>query len=172
MRLLISTRYYNERSNPEEAIPLLDLAQTLGESSGEDATQLLSHLHGCRASIASETNDPEGSLYHALSRVPCETKMFEISKIPTLTLAAAYQDVGIAYSLNGLYSKAPAMLYRSKEIRESIPGFQRIWLHSPLYHLGLTFWLQSNLEAASKYLEQAVSDREATFGKDDSVNIR
>ena len=164
--------YQFERTNPHEATPLLDLAQSICEESSEDTIEQLALIHGSRTWVAALTHDAEKSFFHAKIRLELEQTLFERSGKATANLAAAYNDLGVAYSMNKLYSKAIPLLIKSKEVRSGLPGFQKDWLYNPLYHLGLAAWHHGQNEEAADILLGALHDREEALGVNDTQSTR
>ena len=88
-----------------------------------------------------------------------EEQLFSTRGKATANLAAAYNDLGVSYSMNKLYTKAIPLLNRSKEVRASLEGFRKDHMYSPMYHLALAAWHQGNNDEAENLLLEALSDR-------------
>ncbi|RMZ91103.1 hypothetical protein DV736_g1663, partial [Chaetothyriales sp. CBS 134916] len=164
--------YQFERTNPALATPLLDLAYDLCEKSDEDCTEQLALILGSKTWIAVLTKDFEAAHRHAQQRVECEEKLFAQRGMVTANLAAAYNDLGAAYSMNRLPSKAFPLLDKSKALRESMPEFKKEHNFSPLLDLGRAHQLQGHYDKAVECLLQALVEREAALGKNDRQSVR
>ena len=165
-------RYQFERTNPSEANPVLDLAYTICKESDEDCTEQLALILGSKTWISILTKDFEVCHLYAQDRLECEKTLFASRKIVTANLAAAYNDLGAAYSMNRLPSKAFPLLFKSKELRESMPGFKKEHNFSPLHDLSLAYMLQGEYEKAAACLIEALEDREKALGKNDRQSVR
>ena len=155
-----------------EATPLLDMAQAICEASHEDVTEQLALIHGSRTWISSLMNQSEKCLYHSKIRLELEEQLFSSRGKVTANLAAAYNDLGVSFSMNKLYTKAVPLLNRSKKVRASLEGFRKDHMYNPMYHLALAAWHQGNDDEAASLLFEALRDRIDVLGPDDRQSVR
>lgn len=148
------------------------MAYTICKESEDDRTEQLALVLGSKTWISILTKDFEACHNCAQQRLECEEKLFASSQLVTANLAAAYNDLGVAYSLNGLPSKAFPLLFKSKGLRESMPGFKKMHNFSPLHDLSLAYMQQEEYDKASKCLLEALEDREAALGRNDFESVR
>ena len=151
---------------------MLDLAYELCKESDEDCTEQLALILGSKTWIAVLTKDFEAAHRHAQDRLECEEKLFARRGVVTANLAAAHNDLGAAYSMNRLPSKAFPLLFKSKALRESMPAFKKEHNFSPLLDLSLAHQQQGQYGKAAECLLQALEQREATLGKNDRQSVR
>lgn len=90
----------------------------------------------------------------------------------TSRYALSHNDIGMAYSMNGLFEDALMPLNRSINTRQKLSGFRKDWLFNPLYHLGLCYMYQGDNGKATSYLQRAIDDRVEIFGPDDRESTR
>ena len=165
-------RYQFERANPSEAMPVLNVAYAICEESEEDCTEQKALILGSKIWISILTKDVEACYRYGRDRLEFEKKLFDSGRVVTANLAAAYYDLAAAYSMNGLPSKAIPLLFKSKQLRESMPAFKKEHNFSPLHELSLAYWHQGDNERAASCLLEALHDRESALGKDDRQSVR
>lgn len=165
-------RFQYENTNPDEAAPLQDLALSVCQTLPGDTNPQLSNIHGGKLWVATQTREFQKVFHHAEIRFKIEEALYHNSGKATSKTALAHNDLGMAYSMNGLYEPAISHLNKSKEIRESLEGFRKDWLFSPLHHLALTYWCQRRYSEAADTLLEAIHDRETILGLNDRESIR
>lgn len=165
-------RFQYENTNPDEAAPLQNLALSLCEILPGDRTQQLSNIHGGKLWVATQTQDFQKVFHHAELRFKIEEELYQKSGKATSKTALAHNDLGMAYSMNGLYEPAISHLKKSKEIRENLENFRKDWLFSPYHHLALTYWRQGRHSEAVDILLEAIHDRETILGPNDRESLR
>ncbi|KAI1146855.1 hypothetical protein F4825DRAFT_439425 [Nemania diffusa] len=74
--------------------------------------------------------------------------------------------------MNQLHDKAVEALNQSIDLRKQMPKFEKDWLCTPLYHLGITHHCMGKLEKAASDLEEAIAAREEKFDLNDRVSHR
>lgn len=166
------TRFQYENTNPDEAAPLQDLALSVCQRLPGDTTPQLSNIHGGKLWVATQTREFRKVFHHAEIRFKIEEALYHKSGKATSKTALAHNDLGMAYSMNGLYEPAISLLKRSKEIRENLENFRKDWLFSPYHHLALTYWRQGRCSEAADTLLEAIHDREAILGPNDRESLR
>ena len=98
--------------------------------------------------------------------------VFAETRIVDSHIAAAYSETARAMLMNGIFSKARTLIYRSIELRKQMPKFSRLQLHSPLMYLAWIDWHEGSHQSAVDKLSEALRDREVEFGRDDHENMR
>lgn len=137
-----------------------------------DNTSQLSNIHAGILWVATQTRDYRKVFYHAEIRFRLEEALYQKSGKATSKTALAYNDLGMANSMNRLYEDAIPYFQRSKEIRENLDNFRKDWLFSPYHHLALTYWRQDRYSEAVDTLLEAIHDRETILGLNDRESIR
>ena len=135
-------------------------------------TENLANVYRGRIGLANATHNPKSAFHYAGLHLEVERKRHKKIGHSTSMLAVAYNDLAVAYSMNALYVDAIPLLIKSKQIRESLPGFRKDWLFSPHYHLALTFYYQGKDQDAVELLESTIKDREELLLPNDRVSVR
>ena len=135
-------------------------------------TLLLALIFNARYAITETSNQANANLMFAKLCLEKHEELFNREQRPTAYLATAYNDLGQAYARNEDYPKALESLLRSKQIRESLPGFTEFDNWSPVYHLGVVAWIQGNNDHAADLLLGALKVREERLGKNDTQSLR
>ncbi|KAL4865935.1 hypothetical protein BDV12DRAFT_173749, partial [Aspergillus spectabilis] len=133
----------------------------------QDAFRLRSDLFGTRTNIALDLSDPNKAYKHALAWLELEEDRYKQTKTPTPELAAANNSMGAAEASCGLYRSAEVHLLRSKDLRESLPGFKPAHNYSPLWAMGVSSYLEGKYEVSKSYLMRALREREEEYGSSD-----
>jgi tetratricopeptide (TPR) repeat protein len=165
-------RYQFERTNPSEALPVLEVSHSICNEAEGDFTEQLALSLGSRTWVVALTKDFEASYHYAQDRLELEKQLYEKRCKVTANLAAAYNDLGATYSMKRLPTQAFPLLLKSKELRESMPAFKPEHNFSPLHELSLAYWHHDENEEAIKCLLQTLTDREAALGLNDRQSVR
>ena len=128
-------------------------------------------LYRGRIGLAFSSRNANDALRYAQLAWDLEVQRHQ-SKAPTPILAVAYNDLGHARACQSQWESAMTMLTESKVIRESMPGFTRDKLFSPLYHMGMVLQCQGLFEDAEAVLSEAIQDRADAFGANDASSAR
>ncbi|KAI0102118.1 P-loop containing nucleoside triphosphate hydrolase protein [Nemania sp. FL0031] len=175
--LLEAVQYCNERGAGHTAISLVETADNIYKSS-EFTTSLATMSENrtkvYRARIGLAVSSREGDDVFKFSRQVFEIEEFlhQSKGRPSSILAVAYNDMAVGWAFRREWKRAIAFLNDSKDIREMLPGFTRDKLFSPLYHLGIVYHHQGDFDAAETTLKQAIEDRSAIFGPEDTRSVR
>ena len=81
------------------------MAEAICETLQTDVTEQLALIHGSRTWVSSLMNQPKKCLLQARIRLEHEEELFSTTGKATANLAAAYNDLGVAYSMNKLSLK-------------------------------------------------------------------
>jgi len=165
-------RFHYEKGETEEATAILDLAFPMCEELGEQAEQNMSYLYDTKIGVACLLGDPQAVFTYSELRLQIEEKLHPLTEGPNSRLATCYNDLGMAYSMNGLYELAFKNLKKSIDIRKVMPGFKKDWLFSPFYHMGLAHWYKGELEEAATILQRAIEERVEALKPDGRISIR
>jgi tetratricopeptide (TPR) repeat protein len=126
-----------------------------------------------RVGLAASSKDRETMLEYAQLVYELEVKRHSRTGKLSSMLAVAYNDLATAWAFYEEWEKSIKLLNESKRIRQSLPGFTRDMLFSPLYHLGLVLQHQGKYEEAEEVLNQAMQDREEALGTGEaSMSVR
>jgi tetratricopeptide (TPR) repeat protein len=164
--------YLQDRSRPKECIEFSNAVFSLLDHSTEDLRVIRAEIHGTRASLAINMNDPEAALYHREENVTLREEAVAEAQVLSSKLAAAYSGYGQALMVNELMTKAVSMFEKSMEIRKKLPDFTREQLWSPLCGLGRIHWHRGEYGKAAELFLEALRDREVKYGRDDTKSYR
>lgn len=132
-----------------------------------DLTDHRLRIYRARIGISYVTRDKEAFFHYAEINLKAEEEIFARTNQVSTNLAAAYHHMGIAYNLNSLAGEAIPYLEDSTKTRRLLPGFKEDWLFTPLYQLGLSYFMLGNLEKSAQLLQKAIQDRVDAFGEND-----
>lgn len=91
---------------------------------------------------------------------------------PDVRLAAAHSQIGIAYTMTGKLALATEYFKQSLEMFKALDDFHVDMLGFPAANLGLSYWLQGQLDDAENVFATALKEREEAFGKMDRVSYK
>lgn len=129
-------------------------------------------LWACKSIIAKTTGDAKAAFHYSQRRFQAAEAEHIATGILTPFLTATYNDLGQSYAMNRLHDQAIHFLERSVELRKQMPKFQKDWLYSPYYHMGVTYHCMEKFEEAARVLQVAIADREEAIGPNDRVSHR
>ena len=130
-------------------------------------------MHNAGGAIALQLNQRKEALEHYLEFKRIQDESFALSGRATTKYAAAFTELGMAYLMNEKATVEVLRLFEESEIiRRALPGFDKLNLFNVLRGKGYYFWLRDELDEASKYLLEALHDRQTRFGNDDRKGIR
>src|SRR2546421_2171493 len=92
-------RYQFERTNPSEALPVLEVSYSISENSDEDCKEQLALALGSKTWVSALIKDFEACYQYAYDRLELEKQLWEKRGTATANLAAAYNDLAAAYSM-------------------------------------------------------------------------
>jgi tetratricopeptide (TPR) repeat protein len=153
---------------------LLEDAESICNSAGipQNSSKIQVDIYRGRIGVAHVARNKSDYFEYAEKEYLAETEKAKHTATATSDLAGAYLHMGIAYNLNSLYDGAISYLEESKRLRESMPGFKRDHLFSPLYQLAHSHFQLGDDKKAAELLEIAIKDRTATFGAHDNFSMR
>lgn len=134
--------------------------------------RIVAGQYGTWAQVALRTNQYELGLEKMQEHLKIRESIFAETGIVDSHIAAAYSETARALLMNGMFSKARTLIYRSIELREQMPKFTRLQLHSPLMYLAWIDWYEGSHQDAVWKLLEALRDREVEFGRDDHEGMR
>ncbi|KAJ8129609.1 hypothetical protein O1611_g4023 [Lasiodiplodia mahajangana] len=172
-----------ERREAAEAADLVDFALAIcdiGSPSEEIANQTLrtplqlrqTAFWACKITTSFIIGDQKAALLYSQLRYQSAQNEYKATGKVTGFQTSTLTTLGQAFAMNRLYDKAVEALNQSVNLRKQMPKFERGWLCTPLYHLGITHHCMGRLEEAAGYLEEAISAREENFGFNDRVSHR
>lgn len=133
---------------------------------------LLSDLHYALGAVASGTNDSEACLHHTKLLLQLHSQAVEDGQPPTIRLAVAHNEHGLALMMNGECENAAEKFEQAIAIYRSLPDFWYQMISIPLANLGFAYWLLSDYDRASEHLLGGLRDREAHLGYMDKDSFR
>ncbi|KAH8660511.1 hypothetical protein BX600DRAFT_523500 [Xylariales sp. PMI_506] len=171
--------YWFERGFPQESKPFFRLAQTIFETlqitePSPKVAEMLRESHNNMGSAANETNDPEESLHHNLMwlQLMRQRKTSDNKELVDYELGCVYNEVGVAYAMNSMYTQALDFFKRSVSTYQSLPGYDPKWLGWPLPNIGLVHWILGDQKAALESLEQMRDIYADAYGPDDTQSFK
>lgn len=87
-------------------------------------------------------------------------------------LGCVYSEVGVAYAMNGMHTRAIEYFEKSISTYRSLPDYNETWLGWPLPNIGLVHWVQGNFKAALEALHQMREIYKAAYGPDDTDSFK
>ena len=147
-------------------------ALTNHSDSRECYPRIVAAQHGTWAQLALRGNYYELGLQKMQEHLKIRESIFAKTGIADSHIAAAYSETARAMLMNGMYSEARTLIYRSIELRAQMPNFSRLQLHNPLMYLAWIDWHEGNPHIAVDRLLGALQDREVEFGRDDHESMR
>ena len=151
-----SHRFLYERGLFEQAYPLLDIAQSCCLSL-QNVEQILADIHGCRASLHTETNAFPEAYSEFKLQFDYTTTAFANGLLLRPNVRDALSYGGLANGLQGLkrYPEAEKEYRTCIHIWESCPGTPVIYQSN----LATCLWLQHKLEEAETILDNIIIDQ-------------
>ena len=165
-------RYHFERFSPEECMDYLQTTLTTHSDSTEYHPRIVAGQYGTWAQVALRTNQYKLGLEKMQEHLKIRESIFAETGVVDSHIAAAYSETARAMLMNGIFTEARTLIYRSIELRKQMPGFSRLQLHSPLMYLSWINWHEGNHQSAVDQLSEALRDREVELGRDDHEGMR
>ena len=150
----------------------LQATLTANSDSREHYDRIVAGQYGTWAQIALRTNQHELGLKKMQEHLEIRECIFAGTRVVDSHITAAYSETARAMLMNGIFSRARALIYRSIELRKQMPNFSRLQLHSPLMYLAWIDWHEGNHQIAVDRLLEVLRDREVEFGRDDCEGMR
>ncbi|KAF2732072.1 hypothetical protein EJ04DRAFT_554283 [Polyplosphaeria fusca] len=163
--------YHIEKSQGEEALRALDLSESILAEARGTADLIEYDLRICRGRIGAAFVMRDKDTYFDYAEKEYDIEIARSGE-PSARLANANMHMGIAYNFNSLWKEAERYLNESKRIRESMPGFKKDWLFSPLYQLAHNYYHRGKYAQAAGFLEVAIKDRVEAFQEADNYSVR
>ena len=165
-------RYHYERSNLNETWPLLDLTEEIYKAQEVDRHEKLSIIYSLRTAIERWRNNGEAALLHAEAALRAQIKFRAQSGVDTMELSYAYYNLGLAYKLCRLPSKAIIYMDKTMEIRQNLPGYKPLDLYGPLHQCGLALLQQGDVRGCEHGALEAKRVWEEVKGTNDLASFR
>lgn len=126
----------------------------------------------CKITISFITGDQKAALLYSQLRYQSAQNEYKATGKITGFQTSTLTTLGQAFAMNQLHDKAVEALNQSIDLRKQMPKFEKDWLCTPLYHLGITHHCMGKLEKAASDLEEAIAAREEKFDLNDRVSHR
>lgn len=97
---------------------------------------------------------------------------FEKSQTPDLRLAVAYNQIATGWMMSGNFEAAIDACKNSIRVYRSLPEYWKCMESLPTVNLGVAYWLKSDLDNASRTVEEGLRDREEKYGVMDQDSFR
>ncbi len=134
---------------------------------------LLSDMQQARAVIASELGDVYTAMTFGQKQI--ETATAATGSAPhakTTELARAYMVMGNIMILAYDYAAAEAYFNRAIPVLQALPGYHRLQMYTILHGLGWIHLLKREYHIAENCFNEALHDREAAYGVDDTEGMQ
>ncbi|KAL9078237.1 MAG: hypothetical protein Q9157_002855 [Trypethelium eluteriae] len=165
--------FQHERGNSQDIKSFLELALAICvRNTHDDTSQLMADIHYGLAAVANETNDAPACLHHTKSLLDMRLKSFEASGRNDIRLAIAYNEMAIAWVMNGQYQNAIQAFESSIKVYGAMEDYWLAIDTNPRTNLGFTYWVLGQNSKAHEVLENLLRDRELKFGKGDTESYR
>jgi tetratricopeptide (TPR) repeat protein len=173
MLTLFISRYQHERGNSHNIGPFLNFAMEIcSKIPTKQARNLLCDIHHTLAAVANESNNRVECEEHSRKNLELRVQAVEEGEPHDLSLGIAYNQRGIGLMMNNRYHEAEEHFKEGINICEGLPKFWKGMVSFTIANLGLSYWLQGDLETAYDALLQGLRDREKLFGIDDTESVR
>nr|XP_023885776.1 uncharacterized protein LOC111997878 [Quercus suber] len=118
------------------------------------------------------TNEPDMSLSHLESFTRMlQQKLGNKPRGRDQRMGVAWCELGNSYLQNHANDEAEKCFRFSAEALESLDDATSNTICMPLINLGFVLWLKGQLDEAEEVFERTLADREAAYGKDDTVSF-
>ena len=134
---------------------------------------LLSDMQQARAIVASELGDVQNAMKFGQKQV--ETAAAGVVSAPqpkTTELARAYMVMGKVMTINCNYAAAQAYFNRAVPVLKGLPGYHKLQMYTILHGLGWIHLLKHEHQEAKDCFSEALNDREAAYGVDDTEGVQ
>ena len=150
----------------------LQATLTTHSDSMEHHPRIVAGQYGTWAQLALRTNQYDLSLRKMQEHLEIRESIFAKIRIVDSHIVAAYSETARAMLINGRFSEARTLIYRSIELRKQMPNFSRLQLHNPLMYLAWIDWYEGDHQTTVDGLLELLQDRLVKFGKDDHEDMR
>jgi tetratricopeptide (TPR) repeat protein len=150
------------------SVPTLDSTQSMRD----DVQFRQTKFWACKIVISCTMGDDKTAFRYSQLRYQSAQREYQFTNKVTGFQTSTCNTLGQSYAMSGLHDSAVQHLGRSIELRKMMPNFQKDWLYSPLYHLGVASTCVGRLTEAESHLEEAIRDREERFGPNDRESHR
>lgn len=96
----------------------------------------------------------------------------EVDSNSQYELALYYNEIGVAYGMNGLYEDAIEHLFQSIEFFQRMPDYDDTLLSWPEPNLGFMYWVQGRYDEAERVLLEILQVQEDAWGVDDQKTFK
>lgn len=87
-------------------------------------------------------------------------------------LGCAYNEVGVAYAVNGRYEDAIEKFLMSVKVYQNLPEYKDTMLGWPLPNLGLMYWTLGRYDEAEETLTKILAIHEKEWGRNDTNSFK
>ncbi|KAF4552210.1 Hypothetical protein D9617_10g071900 [Elsinoe fawcettii] len=124
-----------------------------------------------RSVVYQSKHSPRRSFYGKLEHTS-ENAVCQENEESSALLAAAYNQLGVAYTLNDDFAKAIELFRESIAAYRALENFHIDMLGFPVANLGLAQWVLGRYNEAEQTFNAALEEREAEFGVMDRLSYK
>lgn len=133
---------------------------------------LLSDMQQARAVIASDLGDVQTALTFGKKQLATASATTSGPQVNTIELARAYMDLGKISIVDRNYAAAEEYFTKALPVLKAFPGYHKLQMYTILHGLGWIFLMQAAYKKAEECFFEALSDRNAAYGVDDTEGVQ
>nr|POE75756.1 hypothetical protein CFP56_67775 [Quercus suber] len=186
-RVLLEAAWFSiMQADFSDTMPLVNMAESMwkafeGDRKGfarqdqevkEEFEEEMRLFHFHPGILNLHTNEPNMSLSHLKTFTGMlQQKLGNKPRGKDQRMGVAWCELGNSYLQNHCHDEAEQCFRFSAEALESLDDATSNTISMPLINLGFVLWLKGELDEAEEVFERTLADREAAYGKDDTVSF-
>jgi tetratricopeptide (TPR) repeat protein len=133
---------------------------------------LLSLVHDVLGCVANGTNNPGASMKHNRRFFDLRVEIALENGENDALLAYAHNQLGCSWMMAKMYEQGAELFELALAIWKNLPSYHEGDASMEYANLGLAYWLQGDIERASKVLEEGYQARVDGYGENDTESFR
>jgi tetratricopeptide (TPR) repeat protein len=158
--------------NLDDSIDYVEAALEAHKISPDNHIRMLAAQYGTWCNVAMSLNQPLVAREKGLQSFRLNQRHFERTQVVDSQYVASYSELGRIMIMNGELDEAERLIQESARLRRQLPHFTRLHLYSPILFYSYIEVIRGQFESAEAHLLQALRDREAKYGKNDTESKR
>lgn len=171
-----SFRWQHERGDQTMVISQTRRAESICQTELVDdewhRIDLMSNTYDLLSCYANATNDAQESMTNSRRFLELRQQIATKNGCDDGYLAYAYNQLGIAFTMENNYLRAMELFKKAIEIWHSLPTYEPGIASMEYANLGLALLELGHVKEASQNLEEGLREREAKYGKDDAESFK